>query len=546
MRAASVGPYTTHQIRNATLPTIFLCLFKCFRSKSLGTRALSIVQQIFTGTGVSAMTQPKMSKPAGAIGIKNPTSAEIPRRMLLSSDVEMQRPLLRRLGLIEIPPISAVAKLALSALSIMLFAITLTGPLLGIPSLLPMGFFIFGFALWFGLKDFGLFVATMLVVRPLADVGGKAGPLIAVLVVTLGCIWILQQPAWRSLVIGSQVGRWAMFWFFALCLSTLGSDALANSLSSSVRILAVLIMTLVIALLRPRSGNRAVPIALGWIVLASSIIPVTIGLYQMIKGIGSLDQYTGLHRVESTFLHPSALADYLVMTFSAGCALITVSRGKKRAFIFCVLACTLLVIFGTYTRIAWIGSFAVALLLSWKHARHFSYVMFAAVIISAFTVPAISNRMADLVTTKKEDASFHGTSNSAEWRQTFWEHRIADFGKAPLTGIGLDSTLAKYQFSLHNGYLQILIEGGILTAFGACGLIVASRKAFRRCGQLLKGRPLDERFALTWLGVAGPVYLLLMVSENVLTLPTVGFLVAVPLGCVLRLDLHLSEEHSVV
>jgi O-antigen ligase len=420
------------------------------------------------------------------------------------------------------------------------------GPSLGVRWFFPIAATAAAFILFVGARNLGLFLLAVLAVRPSSDSLGKSGPLIAAAVVGLSVLWIVVQPHLRETWRLSASMRWLTYLGGALVISSAGSETMGTSINTAMKVLSVVVVCIAVQMLRPttRAADKGdVSIVFAWAIVVSSVAPVIVGLIQMQMGVYLLDEYLGLRRIQATFLNPSALADYLTLSMAAGFALVPMVRGRLRVAVLVLLAASGVVLLNTYTRIGWIGAFLAAFIVCWRTSRRAAWGLIALSIIASVSVPTISNRLADLVSEKPDDISFTGSANSAQWRAGFWERRFEDFKPTPLTGLGLDSTLVKLKYNTHNTYLQVLLEGGVISAVAFLGVIGSFIATLRRVMRRGPSLTLHERFVVNWVCAAGAAYMLLMVSENVMTLPTVSWCLVVPLACLVRIDLaHRRDE----
>jgi O-antigen ligase len=218
--------------------------------------------------------------------------------------------------------------------------------------------------------------------------------------------------------------------------------------------------------------------------LLSAVVPVAIGLKQLASG--QLVVRSGFRAVEGPFTHPNYFAFYLVVVLTIGLvAFIEDQRVRVRLPLGALLALSLVCLFETYTRSAWIGFAGVVLLLGALRYRRLLVAGALVLVVAAFAFPSsvrkVEQRFGDL-----SSRSAAVSQNSWAWRTGEWR-RMLPYGFAkPLTGQGYGSynrltvkefgtqdpgyptvadpahpATSQLGFAAHNDYVRAIVETGV-------------------------------------------------------------------------------------
>jgi O-antigen ligase len=243
--------------------------------------------------------------------------------------------------------------------------------------------------------------------------------------------------------------------------------------------------------------------------LVSAVAPVAIALKQL--ATGQLIVRAGFKAIEGPFTHPNYLAFYLVVILTLGLvAFLETDRVSVRLALGALLAASLLCLFETYTRSAWIGFSGVVLLLGVLRYRALFVAGAVALVVAVFAFPAsvhkVEQRFGDL-----SSQSASASDNSWAWRTAQWRRMLPYGYERPLTGQGFGSysrltvkefgtqdprhpTIADKRhpgtsqlgFAAHNDYVRAIVETGVpglmLWVLFLTGLVSMPFRARRAAG----------------------------------------------------------------
>jgi O-antigen ligase len=244
-------------------------------------------------------------------------------------------------------------------------------------------------------------------------------------------------------------------------------------------------------------------------VLVSAVVPVAIGLKQLAQG--ELVVRAGFRAIQGPFTHPNYFAFYLVVILTLGLVVFIEDRRLAvRIPLGGLLAASLLCLFETYTRGAWIGFSGVVLLLGLLRYRRLFVAGALALVVASFAFPSsvhkVEQRFGDL-----SSRSASSSNNSWTWRTGQWSRMLPYGYRKPLTGQGYASysrltvnefgtqdpqypTIAdrahpatsQLGFAAHNDYVRAFVEDGVpglvLWALFLTGLVVVPWRARRADG----------------------------------------------------------------
>ncbi len=387
-----------------------------------------------------------------------------------------------------------------------------------------------------GLLNFQLFVYIVIALRASLDIArpdlgnngsagiGTATPsgldpagALAVVFMVASLFWFMARRMGKATSPAPSSHRIALFTFATTgYLSVIASSRPLISLLEAVRVSAVAVMLAVLEImLKDRAAIKKLLIA----IYASGLLPVGLTLFFIVL---HKPQFTsgGFDRFQGTFSQPNPFAIYLTMLIVMGAALLPHLRPRIRLLMILFMAASVVCLYHTYTRSAWvatvIGVVAVAVIGRRK-------VLGAALVVGLFVgllaVPTISQRFADLLsvaggTTVNANGN---TSNSLEWRFSYWGQVLPLADRNPITGIGLKmSTFETDQAKEpHNDFLRAYVETGIVGTIAYFGLLL-SMIVVARQGLKHSGPGFDRSIAV---GFAGCViaFVLISVVSNVIT-----------------------------
>jgi putative inorganic carbon (HCO3(-)) transporter len=261
--------------------------------------------------------------------------------------------------------------------------------------------------------------------------------------------------------------------FFALaCLFSLPfSQNLANSLSELIELFSFMVLFLLIVdSVHSEKDIKKVVNCL----LLSAIIPLAVGLIQILNNIHISMAVEPSHRIYSTLTHPNAYAFYLVIVSVLTISLLMGERDlTKKTKYFILMGFLLISLTYTFTRGAWLGLvFAIFILGLLRHRR---LLIFLPLVIGflIFYLPFIVERFQSLFNPDLQQYS------SVAWRIRIWTSSIPYFLAHPIFGNGFGSfILVGYQIdnwfaAAHNDYLRILVETGVVGFLGFIWILLS-------------------------------------------------------------------------
>ncbi len=216
--------------------------------------------------------------------------------------------------------------------------------------------------------------------------------------------------------------------------------------------------------------------------IAAAVIPLLMALNQFITHTGmSIDGFT--NRIYGTFAHPNNLATFTLLLFMVWFQKIMVEKNKfwreNPGLGKLIGAFLAVIIFLTYTRIAWIGFALFLLTAGWVYYRRFTIGLITGVAlfylifypVNAFLVENanINLQSIDIIarlTTRNREA------DSISWRADVFNKVLPLYRARPILGYGYGSFAQVWDDSkgvenlwdntseAHNDYLKVGFEGG--------------------------------------------------------------------------------------
>lgn len=283
--------------------------------------------------------------------------------------------------------------------------------------------------------------------------------------VMLGGVFIVSATLW--LLAQRRSGQWvpasratlALWGFAAACaISIPTSLAITTSVISTSKLVAGVLMFSVLEQYLGRHPERAGKVVRS--VLASLALPALAGLKEWVSGQGNT-YYVDVSRVSGTFVHPSSLANYLLLLLPLSALLVGWCRGRQRVVMAGIVFLELLLLVLTYTRTAWLAALVSAFYLVIRWRRELVWALVLGLVALVVAVPSIPARFADL----NAPAPVAGVpSNSLSWRVGYWGRLIPEAAANPITGLGFDSTVrtSPEQLQPHNVFVQAYVETGLV------------------------------------------------------------------------------------
>jgi O-antigen ligase len=258
------------------------------------------------------------------------------------------------------------------------------------------------------------------------------------------------------------------------------------------------------------------------LVVFGSVLPVLYGLFETLSGIDWF--FDDDSRIQSTFSHPNMFAFYLLAVCGVILFLTATERiritGGLRLLLTLYLIPVLIVLIMTKTRSAWIGCFVLFFAYGLACDRRVLVAVLVAVPV-AFAIPAVSERIMNLMSDNDYIGGPGLVLNSYAWRKLMWEGAFVYIWQQPIFGYGLHSFgfysveffpgdfPGRWGPGAHNDYIQILFETGLV------GLI-AFLWIFWRCFTWLVTRWRFDRRGVLAAATIMMAYLICSYSDNLL------------------------------
>lgn len=383
---------------------------------------------------------------------------------------------------------------------------------------------------------FPIFLAALIVVRASLDglkLGGFGSSTISepgVMVggvLLLGCLlWLLAQREAGTLLPMSRSARWLLTFAAAAIVSSVGSADLVASLQASIRITAGALSFVVIEQLLARRPKFVRHLLVAGAL--SLVLPAIVGFYQIVTP-DDLYAFTDVSRIDGTFVHPNSFGAYLAIIAVSALAVLPITRRRAWTMAAVTGATASLLILFTYARGAWIAAVVGIGYIVVRYQRRLLPVLAAVGLLLVLLVPSVGSRLSDLESSPSPVPG-DGTANSLEWRLQYWQEILPMATEMPITGLGLDQVPQRTEAGAepHNGFVQALVETGVLGLAALIGLTVAMWRDLSQAR-----RTADDEFDRT-LAVAATAaaagILVQMFTENLLTQVAIHLYLWIPVA----------------
>jgi O-antigen ligase len=280
---------------------------------------------------------------------------------------------------------------------------------------------------------------------------------LALIVAGLAYIFLCRVPFDKNLVSLAFLG------FLAVSSLSFFEFQRFAGLYDWLRVLSVWVLyVLLVHLLQQRERIEV----LVKVLLASSFIPLSVGLYQIVSGTATVAG--GFLRVNGTFVWASGYARFLVMMIILAAMLFLYIESKwwKIAGLI-YLALMGIALVTTNSRGSWLALAVALLVIAFLRQRKLLPMLLLLGFGLVVMFPAIGERFSDLSTNQ----------NTFITRRLGWEAALASYQNLPVSGLffgagwgylyefGL-SSIGLFGTPIHNDYVRLLVETG------AIGLIV--------------------------------------------------------------------------
>lgn len=237
-------------------------------------------------------------------------------------------------------------------------------------------------------------------------------------------------------------------------LSLLGSRFLFKGLEEWLNMTEYVLLAW---LVYERLNHSAKITLLGRVIVASSLVIAIDAIFQGIFGFDFLRfqrpiDVEGAVRLSASFSHPNSLGAYLAMVIPINFALM---YQEKKWFYLVNLPVLFSVMILTYSRGAWMALVSTLFVFSLIKDKRLTALFLVLIFVLVFSLPdPLVHRMKDI---------FNLTNITTQMRFEQWMGAWTLFRESPWLGHGLKSfSLLSQKGYVHNGYLQILVEMGIL------------------------------------------------------------------------------------
>jgi putative inorganic carbon (HCO3(-)) transporter len=268
---------------------------------------------------------------------------------------------------------------------------------------------------------------------------------------------------------------------------------------------AFLIYVLLVDVIRTRRDIQ-------WLIqvmLASSVVPIIVGVQQFLTDSGNKDT-PGLNRIYGTFTHPAAFSMFLAQIFPLALVMFLHTRSRvARVALLLLVPAFFFSIYEAQTRGAWIGVMAAVVVFMASRVR-WSLVLVPLMCGALFFgVPSVRARFDEATS----------SSGSVLWRQEQWSTAIGIASPARLVtiGEGFDAVSVRTGNLTHNEYIRLLVETGLA---GLITMIVLYRNLFLMALAAYRkaATPFDRDLMLAFL-MTFAARVIIALSDNILVYP---------------------------
>ena len=346
-----------------------------------------------------------------------------------------------------------------------------------------------------------LAIPSVMVVAPLGSAGAPST--IAAVVLFLVWLWFQVDRTTSTMPYARPVRRAALVWL--LVMVVVYANAMASPIPfdevspADFGMLKLVGFTGVLLVATDGlSGRDRLRTFVGRLVLAVFVVAV-LGLLQFLTGevlvdrfqipgltsgsAGELIQRSGLPRPSGTSTHPIEYG--VVLSIALPLAVVHALWAPRRRWLYAGVTAVIaadIVLSSSRSALVCSAVAMVVLALSWSGALRLKAVLAVAVLTGLVyvAVPSSIGATTRLFTQAGDDPSIASRTGSYDLVATF-------FSKSPVLGRGFGTFLPKY-WILDNGYLGLLIEGGVVGLGGLVVLIVSGAW----CARAARARLTDD------------------------------------------------------
>jgi O-antigen ligase len=332
-------------------------------------------------------------------------------------------------------------------------------------------------------------------------------------------------------------------------LSILPSASKMITATETLRMAAATVMLPLVFVLTRREKSRRIIV---YSIIASSIVPLSVGLYQKLTGsvdyghtAGVEEVATGLKGIYSTFwdIHPFAKYLMILSVVLAVFSFLKDNYRLKKLIALSLLFISIIELVYTYSRSQLIG-FVVAILVILFAARKLNIktiLLLALVFFVLFSATGIFARFSKLFQPLELGTS--SRVNTLKTRIGLWTRGFPLAAQRPFTGHGADTFKETLGIMAHNDYLGLFFDFGII---GPILYISFLYSAARKAWDISRSRrfsPFDRHLALAVLGITVAIAVLSS-AENMARDTGMWWLHLALLGCMLGAAASLDQTRA--
>jgi O-antigen ligase len=221
-------------------------------------------------------------------------------------------------------------------------------------------------------------------------------------------------------------------------------------------------------------------------IAVGSIVPIAVGLGQILFGRTEVNEFQGWSRVQSVFVDPNTYGFYLVTVLAAAWALRGHVSDRVRAWLDVLSVAAFASVFLTLSRNS-VAALAILVVVIGIRQRK---ILITAVLVTAIVLlaaPQVSSRGTQLLS--PESAGTEGRVRQGEnarrtsltGRVEIWGDGLELWRQRPLLGVGFGGTTGFVGRNAHNDFLRSLVEAGLvgIACFGAVmiSIVLLGRRA---------------------------------------------------------------------
>jgi putative inorganic carbon (HCO3(-)) transporter len=321
------------------------------------------------------------------------------------------------------------------------------------------------------------------------SVGLSLSQSIGLLVASIGFLFFLFRV--RTVRNLGHLKPLALIFFWGIC-TLFFSTNVGSTVRELLRVFDIVALSAMAAveIRTPKNLERLLRIF-----FVASVVPVLTGLYQFAFGVGFKDETVSIPRIYGTFSHPNTFSLYLFSMVAVGTLyfFLFANTRRSRAATVALIAVYVLMLFLTYTRIAWLVLLLFLFILALFRFRSVVLPLVMLPFLLYVLVPPLQDRV---------DASFQDSPDSSiVWRKNLWKDTVAKTVADGLTlpGYGMN-TFPEVSEGLrgvrlgsndpHNDFVKFFVEGGLV---GLAAYLAYAFVLLRSLWLGAHGRPTDAK-----------------------------------------------------